>query len=632
MIIPHECTLVFGSEAQNSNVVQATKERIRVAIHLEYPYHTIVIGSTLTEEGQKALCDLLRRNIDIFAWKPADITGVPRHIAEHRLNMRKGCLPVRKKKRSHAPERNKAIQEDVEKLVDADIMKEVNYHSWLSNQVMVKKHDDSWRMCVDFKDLNKACSKDGYPLSKLDWKKAGATDQRLVDKAFQKQIGRNLEVYVDDLVNKIRTIHEIIRDIEETFKTLREINMKLNPRKCTFGIEEGIFLGYKVNTKGIKVCPDKVEAVLSLPSPKCLKDVQKLNGKLASLNRFLSKSAEKSLQFFKTLKKMHKEKAANTNRTNRERRADCVPYRCVRNHGSEAGLILTNMEGAEFTYALRFRFDATNNEAKYEALIVGLRITEQIDVKNLQTNVDSHLVAQVNESYIAKEPVRIQYLEKVKTLSNSFKKFSIKQFLVEELNEKSINEVEVLAVVKEEGETWMTSIYNYLTKETLLAEKEKARAIRHNMHARTRFVVAKAIHTKYYLPTMDEDARKLIRECQDCQGIDIGGPFPEGPGKVKFLIMVMDYFRKWIKAKHVATIMGNQVKKFVWDNIVCRFGLPGEIISDNGKRFRDNPFKDWYEKLCIRQCFASVKHPQANVLVERANYSLGEWIKKQGLD
>ncbi|GKD94802.1 reverse transcriptase domain-containing protein, partial [Tanacetum coccineum] len=56
------------------------------------------------------------------------------------------------------------------------------------------------------------------------------------------------------------------------------------------------------------------------------------------------------------------------------------------------------------------------------------------------------------------------------------------------------------------------------------------------------------------------------------------------------------------------------------------FGLPGEIISDNGKQFRDNPFKDWCEKLCIRQCFASVKHPQANGLVERANRSLGEGI------
>ncbi|GJR66417.1 reverse transcriptase domain-containing protein [Tanacetum coccineum] len=96
---------------------------------------------------------------------------------------------------------------------------------------------------------------------------------------------------------------EIVRDMEETFQTLREINMKLNPKKCTFGIEEGMFLGYKVSTRGLKVCPDKVDAVLSLSSPKCLKDVQKLNGKLASLNRFLAKSVEKSLPFFKTLKK-----------------------------------------------------------------------------------------------------------------------------------------------------------------------------------------------------------------------------------------------------------------------------------------------------------------------------------------
>nr|GFA49826.1 reverse transcriptase domain-containing protein [Tanacetum cinerariifolium] len=89
----------------------------------------------------------------------------------------------------------------------------------------------------------------------------------------------------------------------------------------------------------------------------------------------------------------------------------------------------------------------------------------------------------------------------------------------------------------------------------------------------------------------------------------------------------MDYFTKWIEAKAVATITGGKVKKFVWDNIVCRFGIPGEIISDNGKQFADNPFKDWCDKLNITQHFASVKHPQSNGLVERANRSLGEGIK-----
>ncbi|GJY75039.1 hypothetical protein Tco_0479470 [Tanacetum coccineum] len=147
---------------------QAVEERTKVAINPEYPKQTVLIGSTLTEAGPNKLCDLLQRNLDIFAWKTADMTGVPIHIAEHRLNVREGCSPVRQKKRGQAADRNQAIQEKVGKLVEAGIMKEVHYHNWLSNPVMVKKHDDSWRVCVDFKDLNKACQKDGYPLPEID--------------------------------------------------------------------------------------------------------------------------------------------------------------------------------------------------------------------------------------------------------------------------------------------------------------------------------------------------------------------------------------------------------------------------------------------------------------------------------
>ncbi|GJW50874.1 reverse transcriptase domain-containing protein [Tanacetum coccineum] len=93
------------------------------------------------------------------------------------------------------------------------------------------------------------------------------------------------------------------------------------------------------------------------------------------------------------------------------------------------------------------------------------------------------------------------------------------------------------------------------------------------------------------------------------------------------MIVAMDYFTNWIEAKAVATISGTQVKKFVWNDIVCRFGLLGEIISDNGMQFSGDPFKDWCERLNIVQRFASVKHPQSNGLVERANMSLGEGIK-----
>nr|GEW83949.1 reverse transcriptase domain-containing protein [Tanacetum cinerariifolium] len=632
-IIPLECTMVSGPKVPQRVIDQVREEKIQVAIHPEYPKQTIMIGSTLTKKGRKELCGLLRSNLDIFAWRPADMTGVPRHIAEHRLNICEGCLPVRQKKRGQSPERNKAVcEEEEEKLVDADIIKEVHYDSWLSNPVMVKKHDGSWRMCVDFKDLNKACLKDGYSLPEIDWK-----------------IGRNLEVYVDDLVIKIRTEKEVIRDIEETFKTLKEINMKLTPKKCAFGMREGAFLGYKVDADGLRVCPDKVEAVLNLPSPKCLKKKEELIMYLAAVAEAIStvlmtKRNEKQMPIYFVSRALQ---GPGVNYTPIEKlilALDDTSYTpmedveelsnpwilfmdrssCIDGFG--AGLIITNPKGMKFTYALRFKFNATNNEAEYEALIAGLWIAEKIGIQNLQANVDSKLVA--NQRILHKKVPRWEN-KKSKIASTSFAHLS-KQILMEEHKEKSIDEKEVLAVVEEEGHTWMTPVYEYLTEGIILEEKKKARAIHRKaggMHFGPRSVVAKALRSGYYWPTMHTDARNLIKECSGCQGIDITGPFLEGPEKVKFLIVAMDYFTKWIEAKPMATITGAQVKKFVWDNIVCRFGVPGEIVSENEKQFRDNPFKDRCEKLSIRQCLASVKHSQANGIVERANRSLGEGIK-----
>ncbi|GKA88148.1 reverse transcriptase domain-containing protein [Tanacetum coccineum] len=127
----------------------------KVAISIQWN-HRKARGGTVTLQSSKII--------------PLECTMVsgPGVSQPHNLNIHEGCLPVRQKKKGQAPKRNKAIYEEVEKLVDAGIMKEVNYHSWLSNSVMVKKHDSNGRMCVDFKDLNKACPKDGYPLPEID--------------------------------------------------------------------------------------------------------------------------------------------------------------------------------------------------------------------------------------------------------------------------------------------------------------------------------------------------------------------------------------------------------------------------------------------------------------------------------
>ncbi|GJS45733.1 reverse transcriptase domain-containing protein [Tanacetum coccineum] len=666
--------------------------RLLVAIHHDFPDQEVALGGTLSIEGRTALCALLKRNLDIFAWQPSDMTGVPRQIAEHRLNIREGYPPVRQKKRGQAPERAKAIQAEVQKLVKAGIMREVYYHDWLSNPVMVKKHDGSWRMCVDFTNLNKACPQDCYPLPKIDWKveslcgypfkcfldaykgyhqiqmaeedeektafhtphgvycytkmsfglkNAGATYQRLVDKAFEKQVGRNLEVYVDDLVIKSHTEAELLRDIEETF--------------C------------------IKPCPEKIEAVLQLPSPRTVKEVQSLNRKLAGLNRFLSKSAEKSLSLFKTLKKYVKksdfhwtpkaeqafkqlkqhiselpmlvaprpkeelimylsatqgavgailmterdliqtlvyfvsqalqgpelnytpmeklvlklvsvakrlrsimlgehnityrpwtsvkgqiladflvEKPEEASADMLEKETPQEPWTlftdgssCI--DGSGAGLILTSPEGAEFTYALRFQFTASNNEAEYEALLVGLR---------------------PGREYL-KDGVLPNDKKKANKLCIKARQYEL---MDEILYRRSFLRL------------WLRCV-GLLQADYMIREIHEGSC---SMHAGPRSVVAKAMRSGYYWPTMNRDARDMILKCKDFQvhrpmprnpqqpltpitspwpfykwGIDIAGPFPEGPGKVKFLIVAMDYFTKWIEAKAVATISGGQVKKFV---------------------------------------------------------------------
>ncbi|GJV43222.1 reverse transcriptase domain-containing protein [Tanacetum coccineum] len=130
-------------------------------------------------------------------------------------------------------------------------------------------------------------------------KYAGATYQRLVDKVFNDQIGRNLEAYIDDMVIKSTSEEDMLADKKETFQRFQSINMKLNPKKCSFSVEEGPFLGHLITKQGIRANPSKVKAITDIEQPKMLKDIQSLNRKLAALSRFLSKGAERSLPFFK---------------------------------------------------------------------------------------------------------------------------------------------------------------------------------------------------------------------------------------------------------------------------------------------------------------------------------------------
>ncbi|KAL0458686.1 UNVERIFIED_CONTAM: hypothetical protein Slati_0495800 [Sesamum latifolium] len=132
-------------------------------------------------------------------------------------------------------------------------------------------------------------------------KNAGATYQRFVDKIFRSQIGRNVEVYVDDMLVKSKKAEDHIAELEET--VLRKYRLKLNPAKCAFGVQGGRFLRFMVTQRGIETNPLKIKAILDMKAPACVNEVQRSTGRITALSRFMSKSAEKSLPFFKTLRK-----------------------------------------------------------------------------------------------------------------------------------------------------------------------------------------------------------------------------------------------------------------------------------------------------------------------------------------
>ena len=132
------------------------------------PEHLAYIGSKLAEDLKGLLTQFLRQNRDVFAWKQADMGGIDHTVITHRLNTNPSFKPIKQKRRSFAPERQKAINEEVGKILQAGAIREVEYPEWLANVVLLKKANGKWRLCIDFTDINKACPKDNFPLPRID--------------------------------------------------------------------------------------------------------------------------------------------------------------------------------------------------------------------------------------------------------------------------------------------------------------------------------------------------------------------------------------------------------------------------------------------------------------------------------
>ncbi|XP_071714304.1 uncharacterized protein [Rutidosis leptorrhynchoides] len=261
-------------------------------------------------------------------------------------------------------------------------------------------------------------------------KNAGATYQRLIDMVFKDQIGLNVEAYVDDIVIKSHTEEKILRDIQETFASLRKINMKLNPKKCTFGVEEGKFLGHIVTERD-----QPLKQILRRPES---------SGRLA---KWAIELGEYEINF--------------------------APRNTVKGQILADFLLETN-EKVEYDnnkapqqHVWEFHTDGASSEegTEYEALLSGLRIAVEMGITNLRAYVDSQTVAQqVNGTFDARDTSMRQYVKL--------------RVLVKELREKSIHEKAIMAIVENVKETWMTPYLRYIHDGGLPIDKTEARRIK----------------------------------------------------------------------------------------------------------------------------------------------------------
>jgi hypothetical protein len=242
--------------------------------------------------------------------------GVPRELVERALNVDPKAKPVKQPLRRFDKPKRKAIASELHRLENVGSIREIKASTWVSNPVIVpKKNTDIQRVCVYYTSLNKHCPKDPFPLPRIDQiidstarcarlsfmdtysgynqiklkkkdeekiafitpydmfcyqvmhfglKNAGATYQRMMQNYLRSQIGRIIQVYIDDVVITTRKEESLISDLAETFDNLNRYKLKLNPTKCPFGMSAGQLMGFLVSARGIEANPEKIQAILTM--------------------------------------------------------------------------------------------------------------------------------------------------------------------------------------------------------------------------------------------------------------------------------------------------------------------------------------------------------------------------------
>ncbi|XP_016173092.1 uncharacterized protein LOC107615552 [Arachis ipaensis] len=316
-----------------------------------------------------------------------------------------------------------------------------------------------------------------------------------------------------------------------------------------------------------------------------------------------------------------------------------------------AVVILESPAGVIYEQSTKFEFPVSNNQTEYEALLGGLTLAREVGATRLEVCSDSQVVtSQVNGSYQARHPLLQKYLEKVRELTREFQEVTV-QHVPRERNIRAdllsklastkpgagnrsliqgmVKEPTVALHLAESSPSWLDPITNFLELGKLPDDEKASRTLRREA-ARYAIIqgqlfrkglsqpLLKCLHPDQTDYEICQKVRKVSTKRQLPQGagfrakpanvyttfrsrgVDLLGPFPVGPGQVKYLIVAIDYYTKWIEAEPLASISSSNCRKFMWRQVITCFGIPEVVISDNGTQFTDKKFTEFLTGLGIK--------------------------------
>uniref|UniRef100_A0A2N9H6P6 RNA-directed DNA polymerase n=1 Tax=Fagus sylvatica TaxID=28930 RepID=A0A2N9H6P6_FAGSY len=286
----------------------------------------VKIGTRCAAEQKEALIALLREFHEIFAWSYQDMPGLDTDIVVHKIPLKPECKPVKQALRRMKPEVILKIKEEVEKQLKAGFLSTVTYSDWVANIVPVPKKDGKVRMCVDYRDLNRASPKDNFPLPHIDtlvdntatnvvfsfmdgfsgYNQIKMAEEDKSKTAFVTHWGTFVyDVMPFGLKNAGATYQRAMVTLfhDMIHHEIEKYQLRLNPNKCAFGVTSGKLLGFIVSGRGIEIDPAKVQAIRSMPAPKTEKEIRSFLGRINYIARFIAQLTATCEPLFKLLRK-----------------------------------------------------------------------------------------------------------------------------------------------------------------------------------------------------------------------------------------------------------------------------------------------------------------------------------------